>query len=1055
MKTILLNDIFTLLKQKGIYASLIIFLGLGFLIGYKFNISVSDELGANAPYSVGFVIGLLSLTILLIATIIAFSMLFKERDANFSLIIFTTPVKKIDFALTRFFSFYLSTLFNFSVLVMGYTIGLHSLDPSELNSGFHLWHFIYPTLIFGAINSLVICSILYFIAQKFQSKLLVAIAGLLLYIFYMIALMFSNAPFMAQSLPQSIFAQRVSALVDLFGISGYFYEGRDLNVFQRNNQIVPFSNLLLINRTVFIIISVGMVYLGARSFSFFPLFRKKSGKKKQRAAELNYKLLPFTTSETLFNRRTKWQAILSYMKVDIIYISKSIAFISVSLLMLFYIGVEMFDDINKGIRLPQQYASSGLLAQTINNTLYSIGALAMIYFVNDIFWRSKSAGFSIIENSTFYTKEKIPGHVGSIIFLILFLTGLILLEAFIFQIVFYYTHFDLEAYFGVFIFNTMPLILFSLILLLINYLSKSKTLALGISILFFLLFATPIVKSMLQNSLLRFLSGYNGSYSDFIGYGIYLTPFLWRLVFGFSVLGIASLGIGLVKNSRRRLFKSLSIVGFVLTAILSSYFYLANYKPEKDEIVMQENVQYEKNYRKFKSIPQPTIKKVTSRIDLYPGEQKYSIAGNYMIKNLHSISIDSLLLNIPKDFEVKKLIYQYKDETISMENRIEEHLLNTPIQPQDSAHLEFELEYKWFPVNGHNPFNAIVENGSFVRISRYFPHFGYDESKEVSDDQIRKENGLGNVTEIKPLDAPKNHIDDFIHLQMEISTPRDQIAIGTGELKAKWEKNGRSYYKYGAKDIPFRFALSSAEYEVKKDEHNGILIKVFHHPLHGNNVAHLIENTKLTLDYFAENFGPYPFESVIFAEVSSFSQGFAGTSYPGVIFMTENMTFNANIGKETTEDVQDVVNELAGHEVAHFWWGNNQISPEYREGYALLTESLAMYIEMMIYKEKYGKKQMMDRVAVHQQIYDAEKGFYEETPLLKTAGEPYLAYSKGAVVFVELSELMGEKQLNLALRNFLCKYKYPNQKPVATDLLDEILAVADKAHHPKIRSFFN
>lgn len=1052
MKTILKNDISTLLRQKGTYAALVIFLGIGFLIGFKFNISVSEELGANASYSVGFMIGLLSLTIILIGTIMAFSMLFKEKDANFSLIVFSTPIRKKNFAVARFLSFYLCTFFGFFILVLGYAVGLQYIDPSKLNPGFHLWHFIYPTLIFGAVNSLVVCSILFFIAQKFQTKLLVAIAGMLLYVLYMIALMFSNAPFMAQSLPQSLFVQRISAVIDLFGISGYFYEGKDLSVFQKNNKIIPFSNLLLINRAAFLIFSILMVYLGARSFSFLPKFKKKSLRKNDSPSDLNYKSFPFTTSETLFNQRTKWKAILSFIKVDTIYIFKSIALTSVSILMLFYIGVEMVDDINKGIRLPQQYASSGLLAQTINSTLYSIGALVMVYFVNDISWRSKAADFAIIESVTFYSKEKFFGHVGSITLLILFLTGLILAEATIFQVIFNYTYFDLEAYLGVFIFNTAPLILFSLILLCINNISKSKTMALGLSILFFLLFATPIAKNVLGNSLLRFLSGYNGTYSDFLSYGAYIVPFLWRLLFGFSLLGILILVFIQLKTSSYRLLRGTGIAGLVLIAFLSSSFYLKGYEPENEETEILESINYEKDYRKYQNTPQPIIKKVATIIDLYPDNQEYKIKGSYIIQNADSKPIDSILLNVPKDFEIKNIVYEYKNERITIDKWVAEYDLNQPIQPQDSAKLEFELNYKWLPVNGHNPFNAIVENGSFMRISRYFPQFGYDETMELTDDQIRKEYDLGKVTGIKPLDAPKTKLDDFIELHMEISTPKDQIAIGTGELINKWQKAGRNYYEYEAIDIPFRFALSSAKYEVKSTEYAGVDIAVYHHPLHDKNVDHLLDNVKLTLDYCTENFGPYPFESIIFAEVSSFTQGFAGTSYPGVIFMTENVTFNANIQEETN---QDVVNELAGHEVAHFWWGNNQINPDYREGYAMLTESLAMYTEMMIYKKMYGKEKMMERVAIHQQISDSEKGFYEKTPLLRTSGDPYLAYSKGAVVFVELSELIGELKLNSALKNFLNKYKYPNPRPASTDLLDEILTVAEKSQHEKINSLFN
>ncbi|MBO6534402.1 MAG: hypothetical protein JJ967_15320, partial [Muricauda sp.] len=160
MKTIILNDIQTIVKQKATYAALLIFVGIGFLTGFKFNISVGAELAANASYSVGFMIGLLSLAIILIATLLGFSLLFKEQDANYGLIVFSTPMKKKIFALARFCSFYLLTLLGFFVLIIGYVVGLHLSENVQMNPGFNLWHFTYPFLKFGAIKTLVFCSIL-------------------------------------------------------------------------------------------------------------------------------------------------------------------------------------------------------------------------------------------------------------------------------------------------------------------------------------------------------------------------------------------------------------------------------------------------------------------------------------------------------------------------------------------------------------------------------------------------------------------------------------------------------------------------------------------------------------------------------------------------------------------------------------------------------------------------------------------------------------------------------------------------------------------------------
>ncbi|MEE1964207.1 M1 family aminopeptidase [Allomuricauda taeanensis] len=1051
MGSIFLNDIRMTLRQKSTYGALMAYLGIGFWVGYKLNISVGDNLAINAPYSVGFMIGLMSLTIILMATVLAFSVLFKEADANFGLIVFSTPVRKRGFALMRFCSFFVLTLLSFFILTVAYVIGLHAQSSGQMNIGFHLWHYLYPFALFGITNTLLVCGILFFVAQKFQNKLLVAVTGLLLYIVYMVSMVFTNAPFMAQSLPQSLMAQRISALVDVFGLSAYFFEAKDLTLAQRNLGVVPFSNSLLINRWGIAILSFGMLYWGIRAFSFLPIY-KSNVKRKTIPLQLEHAHIPFIAADTWFHPNTKWQAIVSFIKIDMIYLFKSIALVAVSVLLLFYVGMEMYGDIDMGIRMPQLYASSGLLAQTINSIFYFIGALVMVYFVNDIYWRSNASGFSIIQDTTYYAKEKWLGHVGSIVILVSYLTGLMILEALVFQILFRFFVVDWQAYFGVVIFNTLPLLLFSFFLLLVNSITQKKSLALGISILVFLVFASPISKSLINNPVLRFLSGYNGPYSDFLGYGPYLSSFLWRLAFGFSLVTALFLIYHGARSQGRKAINLLGVMACMSLGTISGFRFLDGHKKKDKDVEITQRADYEKTYRSYQNSPQPTISDVTARIDLYPESLAYHIKGNYVVKNKQIRSIDSILLNIPEDFELVSLVYQHKNERHEIGTHISEIHLKEGLSPQDSATLAFELRYQWKPINGLESFNAILKNGSFMRISRFFPTFGYDETREISDLELRKKQILGEATLLPPLEAQRIKVDDFINLSLQISTPEDQVAIGTGELIRQWKNEERNYFEYRATAIPFRFAVASAAYATKEVDHNGIAIRVHYNPIRGHNVDHLIANTRLALDYCIKNFGPYPFGSVTFAEVSAFTKGFAGTAYPAVIYMTENMTFNANIA---TEQNQDVVNELAGHEVAHFWWGTNQIDPDYREGHAMLTESLAMYTEMMLYKQMHGKAKMMERVAIHQQIYDAEKGFHEESSLLKASTENlHMAYSKGAVVFVELSELIGEQQLNLALKIFLEKHGHPSAKPISTDLLHEILGVSDKKLHRKILDLF-
>ena len=119
------------------------------------------------------------------------------------------------------------------------------------------------------------------------------------------------------------------------------------------------------------------------------------------------------------------------------------------------------------------------------------------------------------------------------------------------------------------------------------------------------------------------------------------------------------------------------------------------------------------------------------------------------------------------------------------------------------------------------------------------------------------------------------------------------------------------------------------------------------------------------------------------------------------------------------------------------------------------TETLAMNTEMMVFKKLYGETKMVEKVKMYLDMYEAEKGFSEETPLSKvTESQTHISYYKGVVAMIELIKLIGEEKVNEALRSFLAKHKFPKSQPIATDLVGEFLKVADKEDHPRIKNLF-
>lgn len=1026
--------------RKRLANVLIIFalLAFGVFTGSQFNLTVGEGVYLNSPYTIGFMTGLLSLSTIFMATVIANQLLFKEFDSGSDAIIFSLPVSKLAYLKGRFLAFFVITFCCFTMMMIGFTIGQQMRTGTEIKAGFHLMHYLLPLLTFGIFNSFLVCSVLFLLAFSTRKKLLVIVGGLLLYVVYMVSLLFSNSPFMAGALPQSITAQKISAILDPFGLSAYFFETRDFSPAQRNTISVPFGGYVILNHFIFILLSALFLILGYFSFSFSPASGKRKNNKSKTTALPSNTAKLFTTN-TYFDFPQSLKSILSFAKKDCTYLFKSISIVAISLLLLFNCGMEMYAEIEKGIRIPQKYASAGLMATTIMQNFHLIGMLILVYFVNDVFWRSHASRFSLIENSTYFSNTKAKGHFISISILLLFFSILLIIEGLIFQWMYHYFHIDWEAYLGVFLFCTFPLMLFAGLLIGLNQVSRNKFLALGISILALLLVFPPIAKKIFANPLLRIFSDFKGEFSDFNGFGPYASSFALRLIFGVCIMLFIVLFVSLFKNRKFRLASLCYGIALSAVGLFSGKAFLTGYEPKQKWAAQQFAAQYEKQYQKFEKLPQPTITSVKTNIHLFPSQHSYRIEGTYQLENLSDKAIKSILFHFHPDLNLQSAQLKVGDRSLNIDQRISEVQLPQALQPNESAVLTFKIAYQWFPSNGHQPFNSIIENGTFLRISRYFPGIGYQTGYQLQDEKERSAFGLAKLKPIKKVTEAAVYQKDFINLDMTISTEAAQTAVGTGDLQKQWQSGGRNYFQYVANSIPFRFGLSSAVYQKQSASYQGIAINVFYHPKHYENVAHLLKNAQLTLDYCTRNFGKYPFNSINFAEVSSFTRGFAATAYPSAIFMPEDMIFHSNIHADKK---QDVINELAGHELSHLWWGNSGINPDDREGAVMLTETLAMYTEMMLYQKMHGKAKMQERVKMHQQIYDAEKGFSENQPLYKvTANNSHISYSKGAVAMVKLSELIGEGKVNLALRNFLNHNAYP-KKPSALDLLEEFYKVS-------------
>lgn len=275
MRSVLLFDIHSYIRNYVSYLVLLLCAAMGLYAGANFNISVGEGVYLNSAFSIGYITGFLSLAVIFMASIIGSQLLFKDWDARMDSLLFTTPLSKAGYLAGRALSYGLVVLFVFLSLYAGFVIGQSNRTGSEMQPGFILVRYLYAFLVLVLPSLLFVCSFLLFVAMRSKHKLLLVISGLLVYVLYMVVLVYSNSPFMNAVSPQSVVAQKLAAILDPFGLSAYYYAARDFTVDQRNQELVPLTGFFLLNRLLYSALAVVFIYL-----SFSVTHVKKNGAEK-------------------------------------------------------------------------------------------------------------------------------------------------------------------------------------------------------------------------------------------------------------------------------------------------------------------------------------------------------------------------------------------------------------------------------------------------------------------------------------------------------------------------------------------------------------------------------------------------------------------------------------------------------------------------------------------------------------------------------------------------------------------------------------------------------
>jgi hypothetical protein len=458
------------------------------------------------------------------------------------------------------------------------------------------------------------------------------------------------------------------------------------------------------------------------------------------------------------------------------------------------------------------------------------------------------------------------------------------------------------------------------------------------------------------------------------------------------------------------------------------------------------SVRYEKDYKKFENAPQPRIYNVKYDIRLYPETRTCEADGQYWIRNKHNQPIDSLLVQTPVGY----LKFTLKNERLSLllnDSAVDFRIyrIQPALAPGDSMLLSFNTVYRPEGFENELSVSEVVQNGTFFNNTVFSPSLGYQSGGELLDKNKRKEYGLpekSRMPALNPADSVSRANSylgsdaDWVNLETTISTAADQIAIAPGSLLKEWTEGNRRYFHYKLEHKAWNFySFMSARYEVAREEKNGIQYEVYYHKDHAVNVPRMMKSMQKSLEYYTTHFGPYYQKQcriIEFPRVSSFAQAF-----PGTMPYSESIGFIENYRAE--EDDIDMVYYVVAHEMGHQYWAH-QVAGANMQGAEMTTETFAQYSALMVMEKEYGRDIMRKFLEYELDRYLSDRGRerLKELPLGKCENQGYIHYRKGSHVMYYLKEMIGEEQVNKALRTYLEKFRYADAPfPTSIDVVNE------------------
>jgi ABC-2 type transport system permease protein len=1028
---------------------------------------------ANGPFIIAVMTLLGSTAALLIASALAGDAAARDPQTRIAPLLYTTPVGKSAYLGGRF----LAAFGLYAVILLAVPLGLLLAafvgHRSELLGPFRPAAYLDAYLFLVLPNAFVATAVLFSMAALSRRAVVSYIGGVLL-----LGACVFNWAFVATTRGQ----WELAKLLDPLGATVLDQLSMLWTPVERSTRLIELQGSFLSNRVLWIGIALGVLTLTHRQFRFAhhmaglsrcsPLAADGpesrgtvAGVGGRRATAIVSPIIRRTFGFTIHARQVLAIAGESFHVIvrgwGGLVLAATAAFLVFSGTPIAHMGVPLVATTERIIAF---LAAPLTRLEEIN---WIIVPLLIVFYAGEFVWREREACLSEITDAA-----PVPdwvlllGKFAGLSLVLVVLQALMMAAGMLTQMLLGHDDFQIALYvrtlFGL---QLADWLLFALLALVVHALVNHKYVGhLVVVIAYGFMAAGPALG--LEHNLFVYASDPGWTYSDMRGFEPFIGPWLWfkfywaawalLLALAATLLWVrgaeADLGSRLDLARGRLTRRAAGVVAAAAALVLTSggfIFYNTNvlnaYDTASDGAARR--AEYERRYGQYKDIPQPRLTGVKLDVEIYPRRRAAEMRGAFYLLNTTAGLIDTVHLATKPAVTTTAVRFDRPAEPVLSDAELGHRIyaLQTPLPPGESLRLDFEVHFKprGFPNRGIDA--SVVANGTYVTNEEWLPAIGYQADRELRGVGGRRKYGLAaRPTMPAPDDLEARHDAGRatrIALDAVVGTDEGQVAVAPGRLQRAWTKAGRRYFHY-ATDAPIRndFAFFSAAYAVREGRWNDVSIQILHHPSHAWNADRMVRSVQASLDYYTQQFGPYPHGQLRLVE----HPGGSVLLHAAPVNISYEEAFSL-LNPEGDARNFDLPFAVVAHEVAHQWWGST-LTPAGVEGAGVLTESVAWYSALQVVERTFGREHLERLLNMMREAYVTPRA-RADVPLLR-ADDWFLAYRKGPMAMHALREYIGAERINTSLRRLLERYG-PGTFPLPTslDLYRELQAVTPESLH--------